>query len=75
MSDFSEPLAKAFKAVFGDIIRGKYYFHMKQNIIKRYSKKRYQHLEEFIQYLGSCLSCSEVDFLWNLIKKEILRKR
>jgi len=69
MSDFSEPLeplAKAFKAVFFvDIIRGKCFFHMKQNIIKRYSKKRYQRLEEFIQYLGSCLSCSEVDFLWN----------
>ena len=75
MSDFSDALAKSFKNVFDNPTRAKCFFHLKQNIIKRYTKKMYCHLEEYLQLMGSCLSVGELDFLWPLIKKDILAQK
>ena len=74
MSDFSEVLTKSFKEVF-DVRQGKCFYHLKANIIKRYSKKKFSHFEEYIEELGSCLSCQELDFVWELIKKDIPKKK
>jgi len=72
MSDFSEPLANAFTEVFPNARRGKCFYHLKHNIVKKYTKKKYNLLEEYLEALGKCLSEDEVDFLWNLVKKDIL---
>ena len=72
MSDFATTLANAFKAVFPDAERTKCFFHMKQNIIKRYTKKKCESLLEYVDSMGSCITYSELDSLWRIIKKDLL---
>lgn len=71
MSDFSEAIANSIKNTFPNSIRGKCFFHLIQNVIKRYNKKRYEDLKEYIQHLGSCINSVELFSSWNLIKTDI----
>lgn len=70
MSDFSYPIAVSIQQNFPDARRGKCYFHMVQNIIKRYNKKRYEDLRLYVEFLGCCLSVNELKTAWDLIKKD-----
>lgn len=75
MSDFAEPIANAVKKVFPDCRRGKCYYHLTQNLVKRYKKTGYDDLKEYINFLGSCMSSNQLKFSWDLIKKDVLKNK
>jgi len=69
MSDFSPVLKKTFSEKFPEAIQGKCFYHLKQNVKKRY-KKLFKHLEVYIDHLGNCEGDRQLNSLWKLIKKE-----
>jgi len=74
MADFSASISNAIKNTFPEAKRAKCYYHFVQNTIKRFSKKNYEHLQEYVYFLGNCLTKNEIKFAWNLRKKHIKQK-
>jgi len=71
MSDFVDSITYPVRSVFPQARRAKCYYHLKSNLIKRYTKKKYVFLEDYITSLVNCLNENELNFVWGLIKKEI----
>ena len=70
MSDFGPWLTKAISTVFPQASQGKCYFHLKQNIKKKFSK-HFPLLEKYIEALSLCVHEDDFDDLWQIIKKDI----
>jgi len=70
MSDFAPWLTKCFKETFPNAIQGKCYFHMKQNVKKKFPKF-FAGLEEHINIISLALDEIELHNIWTLIKKTV----
>lgn len=70
MSDFSPTLRRSFIEEFPEAFQGKCFYHLKQNVKKRY-RKLFKHLENYIDHLGNCNDDEQLNLLWKIIQKDI----